>query len=142
MTTMVKLFGKYKCKGFYKKAHDGVFIALDKENHKATWMNVSLWNVNDSIIAEDIEVAEKKYYEYVSQNFTGVVVGFIDLVVEGYLDVNYEDAFDTGVGMMPEKFFVSKRPKKITPCAIVYYANNKKHYVPIDNIQDWSEVEE
>lgn len=132
----VKLFEKYKCKGFYKKIYDGVFIDLDRENLKATWMNTHLWNISDSIVAEDVEVAEKKYYEHVQRNFTGVVVGFVDLVVDGYLDVNYEDAIDTGCGMIPEKFYVSKRAKKIVRCAIVYYASGKKHYVPIDDISE------
>lgn len=36
--------------------------------------------------------------------------------------------------IIPEKLYIQKVPKEIAKCAIVYYANNKKHYVPIDKI--------
>ena len=134
---MTKIFGKYWCKGFYKKVHDGVCVALDKKNLRADWINTKLWDQEcEGVVEKDIETAEKTYFEYVSQNFTGVVVGFVDLIVEGYLDVNYEDAIDTGLGTIPERFYVSKRAKTVIPCAIVYYSNNKKHYVPVDDLEE------
>ena len=46
----------------------------------------------------------------------------------------YEDECDVGVGVITEKFYVAKRPKETVKCAIVYYANNMKHYVPIEDI--------
>ena len=52
----------------------------------------------------------------------------------GYLDVIYQDECDVGVGTIPEKYYISKRPKEVIKCAIVYYANNLKHFVPLDDI--------
>lgn len=89
---------------------------------------------SETIVEKDTECAEKIYYEHKEGNFSGVIVGFKNLTVMGYLDVNYEDAVDVGVGVIPEKYYVSKRPKVVVKCAIVYYADNMKHYVPINDI--------
>lgn len=126
----VKLFDKVKCKGYYKKAHDGVYIQLDAKNLTADLMN----SHSDKVIEEDVDRVEKRYYEHKDGNFSGVIVGFVDLVVTGWLDVIYEDAVDVGVGVIPEKYYIDKTPKDIVKCAIVYYANNLKHYAPIEDI--------
>lgn len=130
----MKLFDKCKCKGFYKKAHDGIFIYLDTQNMKADLVNTHIRTDDGVMVEEDIECAEKCYYEHKYGNFSGVIVGFIDLVVVGYLDVIYQDACDVGVGVIPEKYYIAKRPKETVKCAIVYYANNMKHYVPVEDI--------
>lgn len=129
----MKLFDKCQCKGFYKPVHDGIWISLDEDNLKANKCNSAL--NEDGVEEYDVDYAEKTYYEYVQSNFSGVIVGFKDLVIKGYLDVIYEDECDVGVGVIPEKFYVAKRPKEIVKCAIVYYANNMKHYVPIGDIK-------
>lgn len=131
----MKLFDKCKCKGFYKKAHDGLFIFLDRENLRADLVNINLACADDmGVVEKDVECAEKRYYEHKDSNFNGVIVGFVDLVVVGYLDVIYQDACDVGVGIIPEKYYIAKRPKETVKCGIVYYANNMKHYVPIEDI--------
>lgn len=127
----VKLFDKCKCKGFYKKVHDGIYIQLDSKNLTADLMNS---NIQGELVEEDIECAEKRYYEHKNGNFSGVIVGFVDLVLVGYLDVIYQDECDVGVGIIPEKYYIAKRPKEVVKCAIVYYANNLKHYVPLEDI--------
>lgn len=130
-----KLFDRCKCKGLYKKVYDGLFVYLDKENLKADLVNTNLAGAdNDGTVEKDIDCAEKRYYEHKDSNFSGIIVGFTDLVVVGFLDVIYQDACDVGVGIIPEAFYVSKRPKEVVKCAIVYYANNKKHYVPLEDI--------
>ena len=130
----MKLFDKVKCKGFYSKVHDGTYIFLDTQNLKAAHMNSNAINT-DCLVEEDVDRVEKIYYKHVNQNFCGVIVGFTNLVVTGYLDVIYNDAADVRVGIIPEQFFVRKNPKRVVKCAIVYYANNKKHYVPLEDIE-------
>lgn len=127
----VKLFDRCKCKGFYKKAHDGIYIQLDEKNLTADLMNS---NNKYELVEEDIDCAEKRYYEHKDGNFRGVIVGFVGLVVTGWLDVIYDCGVDVGFGTMPDKYYISKRPKEVIKCAVVYYANNMKHYVPIDDI--------
>ena len=118
----IKLFDKIQCKGFYKPAHDGIFIQLDKSTLTAYSMNMNLVDVdNDGTVETDIDCVEKTYYEHIKSNFSGVIVGFKDLIIKGYLDVIYEDAIDVGLGIIPEKFYVAKRPKEIVKCGIVYY---------------------
>lgn len=128
----MKVFDRVKCKGFYKKVWDGIWIGLDKNNLTASKMNSNL--CGDAIEEDDVDCVEKTYYEHVNRNFSGVIVGFKDLVVKGYLDVILQDEVDVGVGVIPQKFYVDKRPKDIVKCAIVYYADNKKHFVPLDDI--------
>ena len=132
----MNLFDKVKCRGFYKKVHDGVFVYLDKSTLTAYSMNSNLAGVdNDGTVEEEVHEVEKTYYEHKVGNFSGVIVGFKDLVVKGYLDVIYQDAIDVGVGVIPEKFYVEKNPKDVVKCAIVYYSNNKKHFVPLEDIE-------
>ena len=64
------------------------------------------------------------------------VISLNHSLVKGYLDVIYQDAVDVGVGTIPEKFYVDKRPKEVVKCAIVYYANNMKHFVAITDIEE------
>lgn len=131
----MKLFDKVKCKGFYKKVSDGIWVHLDKSTLTAYAMNTNLVDTdNDGTMEADIDCVEKTYYEHRKGNFTGVIVGFKDLVVKGYLDVIYQDECDVGIGVIPEKFYVEKRAKEVVKCAIVYYADNKKHFVPIEDI--------
>lgn len=130
----MNLFEKVKCRGFYKKVHDGNFVVLDKQNLTATHMNSNLIE-QDCVVEECVDRVEKTYYEHVSQNFKGVVVGYVDLVLKGYLDIIYQDEVDVGVGIIPEAFYVTKTAKDVVKCAIVYYANNKKHYVPVDEME-------
>lgn len=109
-----KLFEKYKCNGFYKRIYDGV--SLDLKGGE--------------------EVVEKTYYEYVKKEFRGVVVGSKELLIEAFLCAEFTDSYDTGMGTMPSREWVSKNPKKVVECAIVYYANNKKHLVPINDVEE------
>ena len=130
----MKLFDKVKCKGFYSKVHDGTFIYIDAQNLKAWHMNSNAIGT-ECFVEEDVDRVEKTYYKHVKQNFFGVIVGFKNLTVTGYLDVIYNDAIDVGVGILPEQLFVQKNPNRVVKCAIVYYANNKKHFVPLQDIE-------
>ena len=134
----MKLFDKVKCKGFYKKAHDGKSLFLDKENLKA----YEFLSIEGEPEGEEIDYIEKTYYEHVNGEFSGVLVGFVDLVVKGSLEAIYQDPVDVGIGTIPERFYVSKTPIEVVKCAIVYYANNKKHYVPLDEITKEGESNE
>lgn len=136
------LFQMVKCGGFYKKAHDGICIMLNKDDLTADAINTNLWDTEDEgIIEHDCDRVEKKYYEFVKANCKGVVVGIVDLIVTGYLDVIYQDACDVGEGVIPEKFYVTKTAKDTVKCAVVYYANNMKHNVPLSCIEAWNRRE-
>ena len=130
----MNLFDKVKCNGFYSKVRDGTYICLDSQNLKAAHMNSNAVDT-ECLVEEDVDRVEKTYYKHVTKKFCGVIVGFTDLIVTGYLDVIYNDTIDVGIGVLPEQFFVQKNPNCVVKCAIVYYANNKKHYVPLEDIE-------
>lgn len=90
---------------------------------------------NDGTVEKNVEYIEKTYFKHVDKNFIGVIVGYKDIVVKGYLDAVYQDECDVGVGVIPEAFYVSKRAKETVKCAVVYYANNMKHYVPLEDLE-------
>lgn len=79
-----------------------------------------------------LSISKKNYFKHVDKNFIGVIVWY--KVIKGYLDSVYQEECDVGVGVIPEAFYVSKRAKETVKCAVVYYANNMKHYVPLEDI--------
>ena len=124
----MKLFDKVKCKGFYKPFKDRRWLYLDRKTLTADAMD------NDGTVEKNVEYIEKTYFKHVDRNFTGVIVGYKDIMVKGYLDAVYQEECDVGVGVIPEAFYVSKRAKETVKCAVVYYGNNMKHYVPLEDV--------
>lgn len=73
---------------------------------------------------------EKTYYARKELEFSGIVVGFKDIVTEGYLGVDYEEPY------YGSPFYrVFKAPKTVVPCAIVFFASNQKRYVPVEDVR-------
>lgn len=106
---------------------------LDKES-----LTAEVYTSENDFAVEEIkcgEEIEKTYYEYVKKPISkGVIVGFVDLVVSGWIGCEWQDSVDVGVGIIPEKFYATKRTKETVKCAVVYYANNMKHYVPLEDV--------
>ena len=132
---MSNLFEKVRCTGFLKPFKDGKWLRLNMDTFTADAMdnNIADWE-NDGTVENNVEHIEKTYFQHVNKEFNGVIVGYKDIVVTGYLDVEYYEPIDVGVGVTPEDLRVSKRAKETIRCAVVYYANNKKHYVPLEDI--------
>nr|DAI47949.1 MAG TPA: hypothetical protein [Caudoviricetes sp.] len=131
----MNLFDKVKCKGFYKPFKDGRWLYLDRKTLTADAMDNNLADGNnDGTVEKNVEYIEKTYFKHVDRNFIGVIVGYKNIIVKGYLDAVYQDECDVGVGVIPETFYVSKRAKETVKCAVVYYGNNMKHYVPLEDV--------
>ena len=113
-------------------------IEYDKNIHTFVGM---VHKSNQNISYEEDSV-EKTLYELKEQNFTGVLVGYKDLVVKEVLSFEHYDSVDVGIGYIPEKDYIDNIPIEVEKCAIVYYSNNKKHYVPINKIESIIEREE
>lgn len=126
------LFQKVKCDGFIHKINDGRYIGHDEEWN--CWYVKGYDSEKKDYICEDIPEENydgslnflKTYYQEKKQRFSGVVVGFKDVVINGFL---YVDTSSDYRGC--EYTYIGKQPKDIERCAIVYYANNMKHLVPI-----------
>lgn len=135
LSKKMKLFEKVNCTGFYKPFKDGKWLQLNEEDHTADSMDMNIVGPeNDGTVEKDVEYIEKTYYKHVDKKFSGVIVGYKDVVIVGYLEAVYQEEIDVGVGVIPEKFCVYKNPKETVKCAVVYYANNMKHYVPLEDI--------
>lgn len=83
----MNLFDKVKCKGFYKKFNDGKWLRLDRKTLTADAMDNNLVSMgNDGTVEKDVEYIEKNYFKHVDKNFIGVIVGYKDIVIKGYLN--------------------------------------------------------
>lgn len=125
------LFKKVKCSSFLKKVWDGKFIQV----YKGELDSASYCDSNDPENEIESDCCGeydflKTYYEKKQRNFTGFVVGIKDIVVTGYLVADTDSCPYNG-----EHLKIYKHPKEIIKCAIVYYGNNRKRYVPLENIE-------
>lgn len=92
---------------YYKKIRDGQYIDLNE--------------------AEYDDYLYKRYYEatYLNHPKEGIYVGHKEIPIKALLSIEY-DAWD--------RPYVYKEIKSTVDCAIVYYQNNNKHYVPMEHI--------
>ncbi len=72
----------------------------------------------------------KTYFERVEADFTGVMVGTKTVTVENWLYSDFDYDF-RGC----ERIVLHKDKKTVIECGIVYYANNRKRYVPLVDIE-------
>lgn len=125
------LFKKVKCNAYLKKVYDGKFIDVSQEDFKAIYTDYRNLDklYTESTCEGDLDFL-KTYYEFKEKEFTGLVVGIKDVTVTAYLvaDIGYQYSGK-------EYIYVRKEPKDIYKCAIVYYGNNRKRYVPLENIE-------
>ena len=95
-------------------------MRLDRKTLTADAMDNNLVSMgNDGTVEKDVEYIEKNYFKHVDKNFIGVIVGYKDIVIKGYLDSVYQEECDIGVGVIPEAFYVSKRAKETVKCAVI-----------------------
>ena len=134
MRTMYEYLGKtLLCKAYYKKAKDGVHIICYDKDGRSCWES---HNPIEKAYAynrhgEETELffegdgVEKKLYELTGKHFVGVCIGEIVLpIIELlYADTNYHYNGE-------EYKVICKQIQKTCECFVVYYANNRKRYVP------------
>jgi len=125
------LFKEVQCTSFLKKVYDGKFMLVNENDMEVTYCDSN--NEKFEVVSEccgDLDFL-KTYFEIKDRIFSGVVVGIKNIVLSGYLaaDTNYESY------SYLEHLTLSKHPHKVIECAIVYYRNNRKSYVPLDSIK-------
>jgi hypothetical protein len=125
------LFKRVICTAFLKKVHDGKFISVSKDDiDEAMYCNTdNPENFTMSECSGDHDFL-KTYYEVKERPFTGIIVGIKDVIVTAWLvaDTNYDYAGR-------EYLRISRDTEKKIKCAVVYYRNNCKRYVPLDNVK-------
>ncbi len=71
----------------------------------------------------------KTYYDRKRLNFTGIIVGTEKVVAKGWLVVDTVNPYYS-----PEYCIIKKEPEEVIDCYIVYYAENRKRYVPFEDL--------
>lgn len=123
---------KVECTSYYRKVRDGIFIMCLDKNGMRYGANNQIENavaVDSDGNGTDLEFCgdgiEKTLYNLVNKNFTGVCVGEKRIIVKEYL---YSDFDYDWLGN--EVKFIGKQIIDFCDCYIIYYANNRKRYVP------------
>lgn len=123
------------CKAFYKKIKDGVHIECwdrDRTPSEKSYRGIEYaeaWN-KDGFVKElhfEGDGIEKTLHTLVNKTFSGVCVGEVKLPITELL---YADFTYNWQG--EEQRFIAKETKESCECYIIYYSNNRKHYVPKD----------
>lgn len=123
------LFKKVKCSTYLKKISDGRYIEVT-EGDIAEYVDTNDKNFNlECECCGDLDFL-KTYYKAMDKEFSGVVVGIKDILVSAYLVAN---TLSDWQGC--EYLKISRVPKETVKCAIVYYGNNRKRYVPLESIK-------
>ena len=149
----MKLFQKVKCRAYLKKETDGVHIVISYLNgqpyghNSVAHFDVEKVKAEACRFTEDLETeviadlsnfegetVEKIYRKRVEENFAGFIVGFTRVNVKGVIGTDWhEDGYyDHGYCFKN----ITEKPK----VAVVYFKNNCKRYVLLDDIE--SEAEE
>ena len=130
----IHLFDRVECNGYLKrKTPQWNLVISDAVNfdgyfHSSGWINEKYHNEDIAVNFED-EYVTNTYYEEKEQRFGGVVIGFKDVVTEARLYAITDDYPDES-----QRAGCYKEASRIEPCAVVAYANNKKHIVPLRKI--------
>lgn len=147
---MVKLFKKVHCKAYMARVCDTVHIqfynadgtfcydktvtdykakAIAYKFNKDKWENEEIKDLS----AFDGDSVEKIYRERKECEFDGFVVGYTRLDVKGRIGTNWDDPeYGTEYGFCFK--MITERPK----VAVVYFKNNMKRYVLLEDMEEVS----
>ena len=126
-------FRKVRCSSYLKKISDGRHL-IPRVDGKGTIVSVDYFGEGDDV-PDECECTGsyeflKTYYKREEANFEGMLVGTKTIITDGWLyaDIAY-DPFGS------DYIYVGKAPNTKLVCGIVYYANNRKRYVPLSDIE-------
>ena len=130
---MVENFGKWvHCTSYLKTVRDGRCLETvrgDGEIEEVRYVGIGD-DIPDKCECEGSLEFLKTYYEKKQVEFDGVLVGTKKIVVDGYL---YADTdYHPYVG---EHIVVGKQANTTVLCGIVFFGNNQKRYVPMDDLE-------
>ncbi len=126
-----------KCSGYLKKVNDCKHIKTTRDSEgnidgaDYVWWDEEKKCYQEKQIEEFDGVSDfvKTYYKKTDKEFSGVIVGEKDIVASAAL---YADTNTDFRGY--EYSYIGKQVVEVVKCAIVYYGNNRKRYVPLDCI--------
>ena len=125
-------FRKVRCSSYLKKVNDG--RCLECDGKYGFIEEVRYIGEGDDVPdkCECIGALEflKTYYKRVDAQFEGLFVGTKTVVVDAYLwgDIDYQPNGS-------ERICIGRHINTRIECGVVYYANNRKRYVPLVDIE-------
>ena len=140
-----KLFSMVKCKAYLKKESDGVYIELMNPDGSLRYektvdsLDCTAIAKKEDVVIKDLSdfdgsCVKKVYRERVEAEFTGVVVGYTRVKVSGLIGTIWEE---------PEYFqsygCCFKQAVDVPKVAVVYFKNNCKRYVLLDDLEESEE---
>lgn len=136
-------FRMVECSGYLQKINDGRFIIHNNvdgsvyadlnsqpDNSFKLDENNSCWMKEIGESCGDLEFI-KTYYKFKENHFVGMCVGYKEVEVSAYLYVDWDSS--------TEQEYVGKQTKDLVRCAVVYFANNRKRYVPLEYLKESEE---
>lgn len=133
------LFKRVDCKSYYKKIKDGRFIYFIPERDSERECDEYYYcGLDENGIPFEKECNAdgardflKTYYQKTEKPFRGIVVGVISLLIKAYLVAEYQEDPYSGRGFTQ----ISREPEEMATVAIVYYGNNRKRFVSIEDLE-------
>lgn len=157
----MKIFRKVHCKAYMEKYWDGVALVCSETDYSGITKVVdkSCWDDNTGVkviatknwyehggsLEEQIadlsnfegESVEKSYRRRVEEPFDGFLVGITRVKVTGRIGTDYDD-YISGFGKC-DGFWHLFKEVDMVPVGVVYFKNNAKRYVLLDDIEDIEE---
>lgn len=150
MSKQIKLFNKVHCKAYMKKVHDTVRIQFFNPDGSFCY-DKFVTSYDAKAIAykfdpeknEEVEIAdlsgfeadcvEKTYREREEKEFDGFVVGYTRIKVKGLIGTDWiDEPYHKECGYCFKE--ITEYPK----VAVVYFKNNCKRYVLIEDMEEVS----
>lgn len=83
------------------------------------------------------EYVHQDIYNYKEEPFEGFLVEVRNLMISKDIGPDWNDGFDTGIGYMPERYYIARYNEKIVKVGKVYIKRNGQYkLVPVENIHD------
>lgn len=156
----MKLGDKVHCKAYLQKYSDGVYLEtwdrisagdfgyIDEPAKGSAWSHAITvkahkneytsdgWKNKEIADLSDFEgnTVPKEYRRRVEEEFNGVFVGFTYIVIRGQIGTDMTMHPYNMNGDLEEVYHLIKHTEK-EKVAVVYFKNNAKRYVPIDDMQ-------
>lgn len=162
----MKIFQKVHCKSYLQKYSDGVFLrtwqtlsagdfGVIKERatgnswgepifvkaYKNEYIN-GMWEEKElaDLSSFEGETVPKEYRRRIEEEFDGFLVGFTHIVVRGQIGTDTSDYVYNMNGDLREVYHLTKHTE-MKKVGVVYFKNNAKRYVPIEDIEVKNEIE-
>lgn len=124
------MFRPIVAKSYYIIEHDGKYIQSDYSKDNSGRFFFLDGSGNSIELKNPGDGGTKTYFRRVEKELEGIVVGFKDIVIKAKLFLG-ERRDEDGNTLSR---FIGKEREEVVKSALVYYANMKSHWVPLEDI--------